>query len=460
MEQAGIYVRISSDVMGERLGVARQEADCRRLAEQRGWSVLDVYVDNDISAFSGKPRPSYRRMLDDIRSGRIDGVVTWHEDRLHRRPLELETFIEVIEATGCQVATVQSGELDLTTPTGRLNARVVGSFARYESEHKSKRVKRKLEENAIAGKHHGGSRPYGWHNDRVTLDLGEAANVRRAIEMLLTGNSVRATVAALNAAGARNTRGEAWTPATLRPVVLRARNAGLRQHHGATVGQGRWEPIVDVDTYDRLRVLLTDPARRTTPGAAGRSRLLSGIARCGVCGGPLRAAKGRAYKGKASDIYRCGVSSCVTRDLHQLEAYISTIVCGRLARPDAVELLRRDEPESAVLARKAVEALRERLDVAAADYADSAITSEQLRTITARLRPQLLATERLVVPPGPDVQMLDGLAGAPNVQEIWDSLDVSVQRRVIALLVSVKVARTRRGHGGFDPDAVQVDWRA
>ncbi len=249
MERAGVYVRISSDVLGEGLGVARQETDCRRLAEQRGWPVLEVYVDNDVSAFSGKPRPAYRRMLNDIGSGRIDLVVAWHGDRLHRSPLELETFIGLIESTGCQVATVQSGELDLTTPSGRLNARVVGSFARYESEHKSKRVRRKLEENAIAGKHHGGSRPYGWQNNRVTLDLAEAANVRKAIDLLLAGNSMRATVAALNAAGAQNTRGQAWTPRTLRPVVLRARNAGLRQHQGVTVAQGRWEPIVDVDTY-------------------------------------------------------------------------------------------------------------------------------------------------------------------------------------------------------------------
>lgn len=459
MEKAGVYVRISSDVLGEGLGVARQEADCRRLAEQRGWPVVEVYVDNDISAFSGKPRPSYRRLLDDISSGRIDGVVAWHGDRLHRSPLELETFIGLIESTGCQVETVQSGELDLTTPSGRLNARVVGSFARYESEHKSKRVRRKLEENAIAGKHHGGSRPYGWQDDRVTLDLAEAANVRKAIDMLLSGNSMRATVAALNADGASNTRGQDWTPRTLRPVVLRARNAGLRQHQGVTVAQGQWEPIVDVDTYDRVRVLLTDPARRTTPGSAGRSRLLSGIARCGVCGGAMRAAKGKAYKGKAKDIYRCAVKSCVTRDLEQIEVYVSAIVCLRLARADAVDLLRRDEPKSATQARQAVEDLRSKLDVSAADYADGAITSQQLRTITARLHPRMLAAERLVPPPRPDVQVLDDLVGAPDVEVVWGRLDVSVRRQAIALLLDVTVNRARRGHGGFDPSAVKIEWK-
>ncbi len=459
MEKGGIYVRISSDVFGEGLGVARQEADCRGLAERHGWSVQDVYIDNDVSAFSGKPRPSYRRLLDDIDSGRLDGVIAWHGDRLHRSPLELETFIGLIETTGCQVATVQSGELDLTTPSGRLNARVVGSFARYESEHRSKRVRRKLEENAFAGKHHGGSRPYGWQDDRVTLELAEAANVRMAIDMLLAGNSMLATVRALNAAGARNTLGKAWTASSLRPVVLRARNAGFRQHQGVTVGRGLWEPIVDVATYDRVRVLLTDPARRTTPGAAGRSRLLSGLARCGVCGAPLRAAKGKAYKGKAKDTYRCPSSSCVTRDLEQLDGYINTIVCRRLARSDAVDLLRRDEPESATLARQAVEDLRSRLDVAAADYADDAITAQQLRTITARLHPRLLVAERLVPASRPDLQVLGDLVGTADIESVWQALDVSVRRQVIALLLTVTVQRARRGHGAFDDAAVSVEWR-
>ena len=48
---AAIYARISSDVTGEGLGVARQLEDCRKLAESKGWTVGAEYVDNDISAF-------------------------------------------------------------------------------------------------------------------------------------------------------------------------------------------------------------------------------------------------------------------------------------------------------------------------------------------------------------------------------------------------------------------------
>ncbi|MFH2071417.1 MAG: recombinase family protein, partial [Actinomycetota bacterium] len=84
--RAGIYLRISSDPEGLRLGVQRQFEDCERICAQHGWEVTDVYEDNDRSAYRGKPRPEYERMLDDLRSGRINAVAVYAQDRLTRHP--------------------------------------------------------------------------------------------------------------------------------------------------------------------------------------------------------------------------------------------------------------------------------------------------------------------------------------------------------------------------------------
>jgi DNA invertase Pin-like site-specific DNA recombinase len=462
MEKAGIYVRISSDVVGEGLGVARQETACRELVDRNGWGVSDVYVDNDVSAFSGKTRPAYLRMLEDIESGRIDGVIAWHGDRLHRSPRELESFIDLIEATGCQVQTVQSGQIDLSTPTGRLNARVVGAFARYESEHKSKRIRAKLEQNALAGKHHGGSRPYGWEDDRVTLRPDEAAFVRTATDLVIAGNSVKAVVRAVSAAGAVNSLGRPWRDITVRDMLLRPRNAGLRQHKGVIVGQGQWEPILDRDVWEKVRVILTDPTRRSTPGASGRKHLLSaGIARCAVCDGPLGVAPGKSYKGKSRKIYRCTAASHVSRDVIYLDAFVRDVVCARLAKPDAVGLLQtREERPRVTKAKAELEALRSRLDVAAADYADGAITAQQMRTVTARLRPKIAAAEKMIPVQVPEVQALEKLIGAADIVGVWDGLDVSVRRQVVDALMSVVVHRAPPGRGGFNPDCVEIRWKS
>src|SRR5487761_79666 len=115
---AGIYCRISEDREGAGLGVQRQREDCETIAQTRGWDVAHVYVDNDISAYSGKPRPEYRKLMEDIESGFLQAVVVWHLDRLHRQPKELEAFIDLVERKQVSLASV-SGEHDLATPEGR-----------------------------------------------------------------------------------------------------------------------------------------------------------------------------------------------------------------------------------------------------------------------------------------------------------------------------------------------------
>jgi site-specific DNA recombinase len=65
--RAAIYCRISRDRIGAGLGVERQETECRELAARLGWTVAVVYVDNDISAYSGKARPGYRALLEDLK---------------------------------------------------------------------------------------------------------------------------------------------------------------------------------------------------------------------------------------------------------------------------------------------------------------------------------------------------------------------------------------------------------
>src|SRR5262245_10100620 len=150
MVSVGVYARISDDRAGSGLGVARQEQDCRALVERRGWSVAEVYVDNDLSASKGKRRPVYERMLDDLGTGRIAGIVAWHTDRLYWRTADLAGFIAAVERSGVVVATVQAGELDLSTVSGCMVAWILGSVAEHEVEHKAERQRRKHEELARA----------------------------------------------------------------------------------------------------------------------------------------------------------------------------------------------------------------------------------------------------------------------------------------------------------------------
>lgn len=160
--------------------MTRQVHDCRALAERRGWPVQEVYVDDDRSAYSGKPRPVYRRMLDDIRGGAVDAVVVWHLDRLHRQPKELEEFFEVCDAARLTALASVTGDTDLSSHDGRFLARILGAVARKESDDKSRRITRKHLELAMAGRATaGGSRAFGYRADHRTVEPIQAGRSPR-----------------------------------------------------------------------------------------------------------------------------------------------------------------------------------------------------------------------------------------------------------------------------------------
>lgn len=191
--KAFIYCRISADKTGEALGVQRQEQDCRALAERDGFEVVEVFVDNDISAYSGKPRPRYLDMLSALADGRATRVYCWAEDRLHRRPIELEEYIALVAPKGIQTHMVQGGEYELVTPEGQFRAGVMGQVARFESARKAQRVKRAQEQKVRAGGWTGGTRPFGWQFDNQipVLDPVESAALKEAFRHVLSGGQPR-----------------------------------------------------------------------------------------------------------------------------------------------------------------------------------------------------------------------------------------------------------------------------
>ena len=170
--RAAVYLRQSKDQNGTGLAVARQREDCLRLCSRRRW-VSASCVDNDVSAFSGKKRPAYERMLADIEAGKLHAVVAWDLDRLHRRPIELEYFIDLADKYRLALATV-SGDTDLGTDSGRLFARVKGAVARREGERKSARQRRQALQAAQMGKPHLGRRAFGYEPDGLTVRPNEA----------------------------------------------------------------------------------------------------------------------------------------------------------------------------------------------------------------------------------------------------------------------------------------------
>ena len=460
MTQVAIYCRISRDVEGLGLGVARQEADCRALAKKLGWTVAVVRQDNDLSAYALKrPRPAYQDLLEDVRTGRVQAIIAWASDRLHRSPRELEDFISLLETHGVAVQTVQAGPLDLSTPAGRLVARQLGAVARYESEHKAARIKRKHLELAEAGKPNGGRRPYGFERDGRHVPH-EAAVIREIVERLLAGDSLRSVAADLNRRGIPAAGGGTWYTATIRRMLLNARLAGYREYLGKIMTKGTWDGIVSEDQWQALVHLITDPSRRTNPGGTARKHLITGIASCGVCGKSIISGA-ISYKLRYP-VYRCYSRKHLCRRMEEVDDLIESLVIGRLAKPDAAALLApAPHRTSALKLASEIEVVRGRLAREATAFAESEdMDRAEYEAIATTLRSRLARLEREQAQLATSsTRALIGLAGNGKAEKVWKTLDLSRKRAVIDALMTIRLFPAGRGAKSFDPQTVQVIWR-
>jgi site-specific DNA recombinase len=452
--EAGVYLRQSLDRDSTGLAVARQRQDCLKLCAERGWEPVE-YVDNDTSASSGKARPAYVRLLGDVVAGRLRAVVAWDLDRLHRRPVELERFIDLADKYQLALATV-GGDADLSTDNGRLFARIKGAVARGEIERKSARQKRANLQRAELGKPPpGGRRAVGYEAGGMELRKSEAALIRDGYRHLLGGASLRGIAAQWNAAGFTTAAGGAWRPDAVRYTLRNPRNAAIAVHRGEEMAVGTWPAIVPEHTYRAAITLLDDPARRTTPTTA-RKYLLAGLARCRCEAAVIT---GRTQHGQRT--YRCGETrGHLSRAAEPVDDLVAALVVARLSQPDAAELLivTEDGPDVGAMREEAT-ALRTRLGELADLFADGDITKAQFARGTDRTRQALMAVEERLADAG-RVSVLGELVAAGNVAAVWDGLDLDRQRAVIDALMQVTLLSPGRGARTFRPETVRIQWKA
>jgi DNA invertase Pin-like site-specific DNA recombinase len=450
-ERAAIYCRISDDRTGQGLGVERQREDCQRLAERLGWGIGAVYVENDTSAYSGKPRPQYMRLLGDIASGEIDGLAFYRNDRLHRSPAELEAFIDVIDTAGIPLQSVASGTWDLTTASGRLVARVLGAFARSESETMSERIKRKQQELRANGHHLGGRRCFGLTEGRTDLMDYEAALIRKAASDLLAGVSGRRIVAQWNAAGLTTTGGRQWNSTKLRDVMLSEWARGL-----TTDGTpAQWPTIIDATTAKRLDALYADPTRMSSrPGS--KRKLLTGLLYCERCNEPLGARVNNGAssyghqnpKGCALKIKAAAIDEDVSDRLQaRINSYRAVMVTLEAVEPTADE----SELEGLVQEESDLTEMLGMGQIKAAAYAKAVAIIDQRRAVVLAGVRRDLEVE----------QDRAARAKAFSMAAKWDTLDVEDQRAVLRAFVERIELRPApvKGRPTYDPDRVEVTWR-
>lgn len=447
--RAAIYTRISQDKTGEELGVQRQEEVCRKLAEDRGWTVTEIYSDNDISAYdSRKRRPEYERLRADHDRNKFDALIVWDLDRLTRQPRQLEDWIDAAEKHG--LALIESaGEADLSVPAGRMFARIKASVARQESEMKSARQKLAAQQRAKLGKPWGPRRPFGFQEDRVTHHPEEAETVRHMYASYLAGTGQREIVRRLNDRGIKTSMGMDWKQPALRTFLRNPRNAGLSSYKGEITGMAVWEPLVSRETWETTVALMDQQGAGRSPGGQAK-HLLVGIAACGVCGGPV----GTTYSPLHERQYACRNGSHVLRRADKVDHLAVGAVLRLIKRFGLNAAPSEDTTDDKQALITEQDTLNTRLNQLAVDYADGTLTKAQVRAANERITTRLNEISASLATPR-SASLLQPLVNAADARATWESLELPARREIVRTLINVSILPTRRG-AAFHRDDIQV----
>lgn len=335
--RAALYARISEDEPGYDKP-AVQLKNLKALAASHGYVVVDEFTDR-VSAFANadgelKERADFALLLQGIAAGRYDVVMAVARDRISRDSTVNAQFRQLCRRSGVKIHLKTGGLLNLDDPTERVKEGILDLFSELDVAMRVAKQRDRFDDETANGRPLWGVRPFGYaadpdtppnRNGQVTqrwtvLHEDEAAEIRWAYSHILSGGTVYSILSRWNRADppVLTTRGKPWTYAGVRQLLLRPRNAGIVVHRGKVLEgvEAAWEPLVEREEYESVVALLTDPERTTAPGRKP-TYLLSSIARCGVCGGPMRSARAnkRGY-------YRCATRLNVQAQRNERHAAI------------------------------------------------------------------------------------------------------------------------------------------
>jgi len=463
-KRAVIYVRISLDKSGEGAANERQEERCRGLALARGWDVVSV-IDDTISASKVKAseRPGWRKVLAMIEAGEVDVVVAYHLDRITRTMIDLEELILLAVDRGVGVATA-SGDIDLTTDTGRMVARILAAVARQEVERKGDRQVEAARQRAREGKPQWSTRPFGYERDG-SLREEEAALVRSAYTDIVRGASLASITAVFNESGLTTTKVDqhhkdgsgysgAWDTPTVRHILLSARNAAISVYKGKEVtltlgAKVQWTPIVPPETY-RAAVHILTRSTRNSGGGGRRQNLLTGVAHCAVCGGGVKVGWKGGRKGdpNAYAVYVCRGKGCMSMPVEWADDYVTTRALGRIETVMRDGAARQDAGADVGALRTQEAVLRARLEEWAEDRSEGRVSQSEHLAGTEHIRTALAALEGDLAAAGRATAFAD--VDIDTIQTEFTGYTMDKQRAILQTVI-VSLAFKSRGKGRIKP---------
>lgn len=232
------------------------------------WKLLPQHYDDAAYSGGNLERPALKRLLREIQLGKVDVVVVYKIDRLTRSLADFAKLVETFDARSVSFVAVTQ-QFNTTTSMGRLTLNILLSFAQFERELASERVKDKVAASRRKGKWTGGTPPLGYdaRDKKLVVNKTDAQTVRTVFQLYLELKSFGKLVGELDrtriVTKRRDTKVAKYRggiPFTYGPLAYLLKNRIYlgEIHHGGKWFKGEHAAILDPETFDRVQQLLKE----------------------------------------------------------------------------------------------------------------------------------------------------------------------------------------------------------